>query len=249
MVSSFYSSNQKKQKDYIKSRYLQEQNDTEQQDRVDYTNAIESNLDTKATNLSKLATRVVNKIGSEILPYNQGKLTSNQYTPMQLLTNSINNGKLTQLFEKLKALPNSLLNKTQRLIRDDLNNSENKKQINYQIEDASANGPDAIANAVIQSMGGIGNENLILDMIDKTSEKLDELKVNEIKNQKKETKLMRKEDSRTDVNAWFSSLNALLTLKQNGKITNSQRTQISQLRNKLRRAGYTNEDFNTIIYF
>lgn len=189
MVSTFYSSNQQKQKDYIKNRYIQEQNDDEQQNRVDRSIIKNLNLEEQATELSKLATRVVNRLGSELIPFNQGKLTSKQLTPMQYLTNSINNGQLTQLFEKIKKLPSSKLNKTQLLIRNDLNDTENKKMINFQIENALPNGADAIAKTVVESLGGIGNEDKVLDMIEKIYNNMDELKKEEY-----ERVLMKKED-------------------------------------------------------
>lgn len=171
MVSTFYSSNEKKQKDYIKNRYLQEQNDDEQQNRVDRSIKKNLDLEEQATELSKLATRVVNKLGSELpqLGYSEKKQLT--YSPIKLLTNSINNGQLTTLFDELKALPDSSLNKTQLLIRNDLNDPENKKMINFLIEDAIPNGADAIAKTVVESLGGVGNEQLVLDMISKVEMK------------------------------------------------------------------------------
>lgn len=171
MVSSFYSSNEQKQNNYIKSNYKKQYNQEAQQQLVDAEIDKELGLETQATDLGKLASRVVNKIGSELpqLGYSEKKQLT--YSPTQLLTNSINNGQLTTLFNDLKALPDSALNKRQQLIRNDLSDTENKKMINYQIEDALPNGADAIANAVIESLGGIGNEKLVLDMISKVETK------------------------------------------------------------------------------
>lgn len=172
-MSLFYSSNERKQRKYIKENKIRELNDEAQQQIVDDEISKELGLDEKATNLGKLATRVINKLGSEILPKpirTDIKFTTEQFTPMELLTNSIKDGTLTNLFEKLKILPNKLLNKTQRIIRDDLSNEDNKKIINELIAEDIANsrGPDEIKKTVLESLGGINNEDIVLDMIKKT---------------------------------------------------------------------------------
>jgi capsular polysaccharide biosynthesis protein len=197
MVSSFYNSNEQKQNNYVKSNYKKQYNQESQQQVVDAEIDKELGLETQATNLGKLASRVVNKISSELPQLGYSETKQLTYSPIQLLTNSINNGQLTNLFDELKALPDSALNKTQQLIRNDLSNAENKKMINYQIEDALPNGSDAIANAVIESMGGIGNEKLVLDMISKVeTKKLPGRPVESLdtKKERHERKLMSKED-------------------------------------------------------
>jgi len=67
MVSLFYSSNEKKQRKYIKDRQLEEINQANQQEIVD--NAIDKELgfEQKATKLSKLASRVIGKIVMKLL--------------------------------------------------------------------------------------------------------------------------------------------------------------------------------------
>ena len=170
MVSSFYSSNEQKEKAYVESQKKKEVNDYKQQEIVDDEIAKELGLQQEANNLSKLATRVVNKIGTELIPkqYNQN-FTKLQYTPMQLLTNSIQTGQLTSLFDKIKALPNSSLNKKQKLIRGDLSDSEFKSIMNDSIAESSSKGVDAIANTVVETMGGddAAMKSLVLDMIEK----------------------------------------------------------------------------------
>lgn len=174
-MSLFYSSNERKERKYVKENKIRELNDEAQQQIVDDEISKELGLDEKATNLGKLATRVINKLGTEILPKPVGtdiKFTTEQFTPMELLTNSIKNGTLSDLFEKLKALPNKLLNKTQRIIRDDLSDTESKNMINELIADdvSKSKSADEIRKTVLESLGGIGNEEIVLDMIRKAKE-------------------------------------------------------------------------------
>jgi len=170
MVSSFYSSNEQKQKKYIKSRRIEEFNEEKQQQVVDDSINKELGLETEASDLGKLATRVINKIGTEIIPksFNQN-LTKFQYTPLQLLTNSIEKGTLTNLFDKIKALPNSSLNKKQRIMRDDLNKPEFKSIMNESIADSASSGTNAIIKTVIETMSGSESDTDVLDMVKKAS--------------------------------------------------------------------------------
>jgi len=171
-MSLFYKSNQAKEKTYVKENKLRELNQEAQQEIVEYQISQDLGLDEQATNLGRLAKRVINRLGSEILPVGKDvKFTTEQITPMDLIKKSIEDGTLTQLFEKLKALPNNLLNKTQRIIRDDLSNPDTKRIINQLIEEDLSNnrGADAIRRTVLESLGGIGNEDIVLDMIKKTN--------------------------------------------------------------------------------
>lgn len=173
-MSLFYKSNQAKERKYVKENQLRELNDQAQQEIVEYEISQDLGLDEQATNLGKLAKRVINRLGSEILNAPVGKdvkFTAEQITPMEIIKKSIENGTLTDLFEKLKALPNNILNKTQRIIRNDLSNPDTKRIINDLISEDLANnrGPDAIRQTVLESLGGIGNEDIVLDMIKKTS--------------------------------------------------------------------------------
>ena len=67
MASLFYSSNEKKQRKYIKDRQLEEINQANQQEIVDNALDKELGFEQKATKLSKLASRVIGKIGNEIV--------------------------------------------------------------------------------------------------------------------------------------------------------------------------------------
>lgn len=163
-MSLFYKSNEAKERKYVKENKIRELNDEAQQEIVDEQIDKELGLDRKATNIGLLSKRVTDKLVNA----KSGKTTSANDT----LLNAINNGKLSELFNKLKALPDSLLSKTQRLIRDDLKNEETKKIVNELIAESIPNGPEAIKIAVLQSLGGVNNEDIVLDMISKINEKV-----------------------------------------------------------------------------
>lgn len=185
MVSSFYSSNEKKLKQFKEDRKIKQVNEEYQQEIVDNQINKDLGLETRATNLAKLASRVVNKIGTEIMPTQQ-TFSTLQYTPLKLLINSINNGTLSQLFQKIKELPNNSLNKTQKLIKQDMSKPEIKELLNDSIAEALPDGPEAVAKAVVDTLGGDGNEKEVLEMIDYSSDENKKLqKIDELKSQKK----------------------------------------------------------------
>ena len=165
-MSLFYSSNERKESKYVKENKIRELNQEAQQQIVDEQIDKELGLDRKATNIGLLSKRVADKLVNATA--RNGKVISANDT----LLNAINNGKLSELFNKIKALPDSLLSKTQRLIRDDLKNEETKKIVNELIAESVPNGSEAIKIAVLQSLGGINNEDIVLDMISKINEKV-----------------------------------------------------------------------------
>lgn len=168
MVSSFYSNNETKQRKYIKENKIREINQEEQQQVVDDEISFKLGEDKKASKLSKLASRVVDKISSEIIPQ-KTDFTALQYTPLQLLTNIIKKGQLTNLFDEVKALPDSILNKKQKLIRNDLNDDGFKSIMNENIAEATPSGDDAIAKTVLETMGGYQNQEEVFDMMQKAN--------------------------------------------------------------------------------
>jgi hypothetical protein len=167
MVSSFYSNNEIKQRKFVKENKMRELNQEEQQQVVDSQTSFELAQDAKANNLSKLATRVVNKIGSEIIPKSQN-FSALQYTPLQLLTNIIKTGQLTNLFNEVKALPDSILNRKQKLIRNDLNDDGFKSIMNENIAESAPLGDEAVAKTVLETMGGFRNQEQVYNMFEKT---------------------------------------------------------------------------------
>lgn len=172
MVSSFYSSNQQKQKLYLKDRLKEEYNEEKQQQIVDEEIRRELGLEERASDLSKLASRIVNKLGAQVLPKDtKVDFTPKQMSPIELLTSSIKNGTLSDLFEKIKGLSNDVLNKKQRLIRDDLSDLETKSIINELIADDVAKGktPDEIRKTVVEALGGDENKEMVYDMINKAN--------------------------------------------------------------------------------
>jgi hypothetical protein len=193
-MSLFYSNNEKKQRRYIKENKIRELNQEAQQEIVDAQLEKELGLEKKATNISLLTRRITDKLVGVQPAVVKGS---------EILLNSINNSKLTELFNKMKTLPDSSLNKTQRLIRDDLKNETNKTIINAIISEAVPNGVDAIKQAVLDALGGTNAENneLVLDMIFKTNKiNTKDLSVKNITDKKDkkreeiETKKMSKED-------------------------------------------------------
>jgi hypothetical protein len=170
MVSLFYSSNERKERKYVKENKIRELNEEAQQQVVDSQIRKELGLEEQATDLGKLASRVFNKIGTELVPKSfNSKLQQLNFTPLQYLTNSIEKGQLTNLFDKLKALPNSSLNKKQRLIKQDLSNEEFKKIMNENIAESVPSGTDAIAKTVMEVISGSESDSDLLDMIQKAS--------------------------------------------------------------------------------
>jgi hypothetical protein len=167
MVSSFYSNNEKKQRKYIKENKIREINQEEQQQVVDDEISFKLGQDKKASNLSKLASRVVDKISSEIIPQ-KTDFTPQQYTPLQLLTNIIKTGQLTNLFNEVKALPDSILNKKQKFIRNDLNDDGFKSIMNENIAESAPLGNEAVAKTVLETMGGFRNQEQVYNMFEKT---------------------------------------------------------------------------------
>jgi hypothetical protein len=193
-MSLFYSSNEKKERRYVKENKIRELNDEAQQQIVDDEIDRELGLEKRASNISLLTKRITDKlVGVQpvIIKANE------------ILLNSINNSKLSELFNKIKTLPDSSLNQTQRLIRDDLKNGVGKDIINEIIAEAVPNGPDAIKQAVLDALGGTDtvNNELVLDMIFKTNKvnarDLTVKNTNDKKDKKREeneTKKMSKED-------------------------------------------------------
>ena len=173
MVSLFYSSNEKKQRKYIKDRQLEEINQANQQEIVDNALDKELGFEQKATKLSKLASRVIGKIGRDANLLNlsstsfKSKLNQLNMSPLDYLKNSVEKGTLSQLFDKIKALPNSILNRRQQIIRDDLNNPEIKALMNDELAAVASSGIDNIVNTILEVLGGNENYDDVLDMVSK----------------------------------------------------------------------------------
>ena len=177
MVSLFYSSNEKKQRKYIKDRQLEEINQANQQEIVDNALDKELGFEQKATKLSKLASRVIGKIGNEIVDdlsstSFKSKLNQLNMSPLDYLKNSVEKGTLSQLFDKIKVLPNSILNRRQQTIRDDLNNPEIKALMNDELAAVASSGTANIVNTVLEVLGGNENNDDVLDMVSKAEPKL-----------------------------------------------------------------------------
>jgi hypothetical protein len=166
MVSSFYSNNEKKLRKFVKENKIRELNQEEQQQVVDSQTTFELAKDVKAENLSKLASRVANKISSDLIPTNFNQtFTPLQNTPLQLLTDVIKKGQLTNLFNEMKALPDSELSATQKFIRDRLNDPQFKSLMNENIAEAAPSGNEAIATSIVQTMSNSKNPKETYDIV------------------------------------------------------------------------------------
>ena len=187
MVSSFYSSNEAKERKYVKENRIRELNQEAQQDIVDEQIDNELGLESKATKMSALSKRITDKLVGTKPEVLKGDA---------LLVRAINNGQLSDLFEKIKLLKDSALTKTQQSIRDNLSVQRNKDIINSLIQEAVPNGVDAIKSAVINALGGDGNEESVLELITK-ADKLNLKDFSKIltSQEKREQKLMSDEDT------------------------------------------------------
>lgn len=131
-MSLFYKSNEAKERKYQKENRLREINDEAQQEIVDDQIAEELGLEKQATNLGKLAKRVINKIGADLLTDQQVE-TKKQLSAMDILTEAIKNKKLTELFQSIKKIPNNVLTEKQIYEKDLLKTPEVKQKINDEI--------------------------------------------------------------------------------------------------------------------
>jgi hypothetical protein len=153
-MSLFYKSNEAKERKYVKENKIRELNDEAQQQIVDEQIDKELGLDRKATNIGLLSKRVADKL-------------VNAKPESDILLLAINNGKLSELFDKIKLLPDSALTKNQQYIRDNLKVKQNKDTINLLIQEALPNGADAIKSVILEALGGVDNQSSLLDLISK----------------------------------------------------------------------------------
>jgi hypothetical protein len=135
MVSLFYDCNECKEKLYVKENRLRESNQSSQQQIVDQQIDAELGLETTATNLGRLAKRVINSLGSELIPADRKVVeTAQQKTPIDYLKQVIASGKLTELFDRIKAIPPKKLTPKARIVQSDLkSNKEVKDTLNEDI--------------------------------------------------------------------------------------------------------------------
>ena len=129
-MSLFYDCNECKEKDYVRENVIRAANQLEQQAIVDQQIAESLGLDVQASNLSKLAKRVINSIGSELLP-NDIKVveSAKQKLSTDYLLQAITTGKLSQLFDRIKTVDPKKLSKKAKLIQSDLKSDQMLKDV------------------------------------------------------------------------------------------------------------------------
>jgi hypothetical protein len=125
-----YKSNQDRLKSYIAERRIEEANADAHQDRLYEKIAEELGQEVQATALAKMAKRVVNKFGEDIQkPSLQMQTTGKPYTATDYLRQAIGEGKLSQIFDKIKNMDTTGLSKKEKVIVSDIKNKERRKYI------------------------------------------------------------------------------------------------------------------------
>lgn len=158
-TKSYYSNNERKLRQFRKENYIREDNNEQQQAIVDEQVAKELGLEVQATSLGELGSRVAKKLtfGTDIA----GKPTP----VVDIIRDAISTGKLSNLFDRLKAIPDSKLTRVQKIIKRDLNNPEVKSMINSLIAEALPQGVEGIRKAFLEGVAGKDNEGPLLDMV------------------------------------------------------------------------------------
>lgn len=173
-MSLFYDCNECKEKEYVKENVIRASNQLEQQAIVDQQIAESLGLDVQASALSKLAKRVINSIGSELLPTDIKVVESaKKKLPTDYLLQAITTGKLSQLFDRIKAVPKSKLSKKAQVIQDDLKNNQILKDVlNEDIakivsdsELSPEEKPAAIKQAIVDDAAG-GDGKVLDELVD-----------------------------------------------------------------------------------
>lgn len=258
MVSSFYSSNQAKQRKYLQENKLREINQENQQEIVDKQIDEELGLETKATKLSGLAKRVINQLGTDFTDKQVN--TKNQLSAMEILTNAIKNKKLSELFQDIKKIPNNELTKEEASDVKSLKTPEIKKQFNNELSAIIEKKgiPTATDITKIAKKSGI---NFLEELTKKAKERADKLEANpldiELKPKVKKTppfqqeleaelesrKTGRPKDNDLTANR-FEKLTNLIQLSEEKPLNKSEKKKMNNLKTQLRREGFSNKDFN-----
>lgn len=131
MVNNFYGSTQSRLKTYTADRRVEERNGDIQQAKV-YKKLAEDRGDVEtADRLSKLATMVINKFGQQVQAHTvdtNAPLSQQPFDVRSYIKTAIQNGTLSQLWDKIKAIPKSSLSKTAHIIQHDIKHSKDLKE-------------------------------------------------------------------------------------------------------------------------
>lgn len=129
-MSLFYDCNECKEKEYVKENVIRASNQLEQQAIVDQQIAESLGLDIQASTLSKLAKRIINNLGSELVPTDIKVVeTAKQKLPTDYLLQAIQSGKLSQLIDRIKTVDPKKLSKKAKLIQSDLKSDQMVKDV------------------------------------------------------------------------------------------------------------------------
>jgi hypothetical protein len=259
MVSSFYSSNEAKERKYVKENRIREINQRTQQEIVDEQIDNELGLESKSTKLSSLAKRIVNKLGDDL--FDKNVETKKQLSAFDILTEAIKNKKLTELFQGIKSLPDNLLTKGEASDVKLLKAPEVKKQFNNELTAIieRKGTPTATDITKIAKKSGI---DFLGELTKKAKERAERLEANplnmdekviktkpkppfqaELEAELESRKVGRKKDPDLDQNR-FAKLTDLLELAETKKLNRAEQKQMNNLKTQLRKSGFTNDQFN-----
>lgn len=184
MVSLFYDCNECREDVYQKENTMRSAYQADQQAIVDQQIAENLGLDVQASNLSRLAKRVINSLGSDLLPTNIKVVESaKQKLPTDYLLQAIQSGKLSQLFDQIKAVPKSRLSKKAQIIQDDLKNNQTVKDLLNEMVETIVNdntiAPEAKPAAIKQEFIDIaagGDASMVNELVDRALETTNDVK-------------------------------------------------------------------------
>jgi hypothetical protein len=154
-MSSFYSTNEQKQRKYLKERAKEADNEYDQQERVWEAVDKELGLETRASNIGEFSKRVARLANKSVMD------TSGD----SILASSIKSGTLSELFDKVKLIESSKLTHREDVLRNFLGN--NKTTLNEVINENLQHGPDAIKKAIIAAVGD--EADTLLSLIEKAN--------------------------------------------------------------------------------
>lgn len=138
--NNFYGSTQSRLKKYTVDRRIEEHNGEVQQAKVYQRLAEERGDVDSADRLAKLATMVINKFGQQVQAHTIDTNAPIEQQPFDLrsyLKQAIQSGTLSQLWDRMKKVPDSQLSKKAQIIKSDIKNSKMLMDIlNEKLHDA-----------------------------------------------------------------------------------------------------------------
>lgn len=137
--NNFYGSTQSRLRTYTADRRIEEQNGEIQQSKV-YQKLAEERGDVEsADRLARLGTMVINKFGQQVMTHTvptNAPLGQQKFDIRSYLKQAIENGTLSQLWDRMKNVPDSKLSKVAQIIKSDLKvNKMLKEELNIKLKE------------------------------------------------------------------------------------------------------------------